>query len=507
MFLGRPNDDRQAGENQSRYLLAAFLISIIPFLVAFLHDGLGFSLPLPRLLAQSPAVVLLASDGLVDILMDWNTACLAVLLFVLSVFDYSIRKNAFVPLLGIVYLLSGGAGLLHSLALDGVDRGQIAPEPLEAWAWFLGSLFLSAGLVLILSLSRGIRRTWKKRVVAAAVGVGLLALFAVWGLAWSFHSRLIPPFPDGFLGRPLELIPMAGYLWLGAFFAPSSARSLPRRLRRLLGFSLLPLFAGELSMALASQPEGPFFGGALFLRMAGFLLPAIGLCVDHVLIRQERGWIAGQNQFEMVAETASDGILTVGNGNRITYINRSAAEIFGYKPENLIGRHIFRLVPPAHRKTILADARSHLDAGEQNQHWDILEVPGLQKNGQTIILEASINEFFNRHRPSFVVILRNITERKKFQETLQSREQYHRSLIENSSELIGILDEEGTFRYASPSYERLMGYSPDSLQGRPLADLLHPADKALFLGQWKSFCASGQEDATEAATLRLNRRD
>lgn len=59
---------------------------------------------------------------------------------------------------------------------------------------------------------------------------------------------------------------------------------------------------------------------------------------------------------------------------------------------------------------------------------------------------------------------------------LHTRDEYFRALIENSSDLITILDQHGCIRYQSPSVKRVLGYQPDTLTGQPLATLLHPDD-------------------------------
>ena len=51
-----------------------------------------------------------------------------------------------------------------------------------------------------------------------------------------------------------------------------------------------------------------------------------------------------------------------------------------------------------------------------------------------------------------------------------------RTLVQNSSDVIAVVDEQGLLRYVAPSVERLLGHAPEALQGRALADLLHPED-------------------------------
>ncbi|MFO7716270.1 PAS domain S-box protein [Desulfosarcina sp.] len=67
---------------------------------------------------------------------------------------------------------------------------------------------------------------------------------------------------------------------------------------------------------------------------------------------------------------------------------------------------------------------------------------------------------------------------------LQQREAHFRSLIENTSDIIAIVDVQGCMTYLSPSIERILGYPRDTLMGRCAFDFVHPDDldhaRALF---------------------------
>ena len=52
-----------------------------------------------------------------------------------------------------------------------------------------------------------------------------------------------------------------------------------------------------------------------------------------------------------------------------------------------------------------------------------------------------------------------------------------RSLVQHSSDVIMVTRADGTMRFVSPSASRVFGYEPAALLRRPLADLLHPADR------------------------------
>ena len=70
----------------------------------------------------------------------------------------------------------------------------------------------------------------------------------------------------------------------------------------------------------------------------------------------------------------------------------------------------------------------------------------------------------------------NKTQVKREQEALKVSEEYFRSLIENSSDMIHVLNIDGEIRYASPSVERLLGYKLEELKGKSYFDFIDPDD-------------------------------
>ena len=68
-------------------------------------------------------------------------------------------------------------------------------------------------------------------------------------------------------------------------------------------------------------------------------------------------------------------------------------------------------------------------------------------------------------------------ERKRAPEALRESEEYFKAIIQNSSDIVLVLDKLGTITYASPSVERFLGYGPDELIGKSSLDLIVSDDK------------------------------
>ncbi len=67
-----------------------------------------------------------------------------------------------------------------------------------------------------------------------------------------------------------------------------------------------------------------------------------------------------------------------------------------------------------------------------------------------------------------------------FQVTMSAREYRRRAFVEQTGDLVVVVDRQGKILFASPSYERLLGYKPAKLVGRVGFELIHPAEREVL---------------------------
>lgn len=70
----------------------------------------------------------------------------------------------------------------------------------------------------------------------------------------------------------------------------------------------------------------------------------------------------------------------------------------------------------------------------------------------------------------------DITRRRQAEQTLHENEIRFRSLVQHGSDIVTVLDADGTVRYESPSIERMLGYGQEELVGEYAFDYVHPDD-------------------------------
>ncbi|HEV8304407.1 MAG TPA: PAS domain S-box protein [Gemmatimonadales bacterium] len=75
-------------------------------------------------------------------------------------------------------------------------------------------------------------------------------------------------------------------------------------------------------------------------------------------------------------------------------------------------------------------------------------------------------------------VLATAIERARAEDAMRASEEHYRSLIENASDIVTIVGDDGILRYTSPSVQRLLGYGASELLGRSAFELIHPDDLA-----------------------------
>jgi len=101
---------------------------------------------------------------------------------------------------------------------------------------------------------------------------------------------------------------------------------------------------------------------------------------------------------------------------------------------------------------------------------EALAVRAVREGAQDYLVKGQVNGQL------LVRAMRYANERKRAVEAIQRSEEYFRALIENALDVIAVLTEDTTIRYASPSFEKVLGYAPTALIGKSALPLIHPDD-------------------------------
>ena len=122
----------------------------------------------------------------------------------------------------------------------------------------------------------------------------------------------------------------------------------------------------------------------------------------------------------VVVETASDAVVSIDESGQIILANPATKRIFGYNPEDLIGKPLTVLMTRAIGKLHEAGFNRYLETGARHLNWRGTEMTALRANGEEFPAEISFGEMTVDGRKIFTGFIRDISEKKRSEEELRN---------------------------------------------------------------------------------------
>jgi diguanylate cyclase (GGDEF)-like protein/PAS domain S-box-containing protein len=178
-------------------------------------------------------------------------------------------------------------------------------------------------------------------------------------------------------------------------------------------------------------------------------------------------------RYRTVLDAAFDAIVTITPDGIVRWFNRGAERIFGYRAEEVIGQPVTLLMPERYRELCVAGLHSYLQTGEARVVGGTTELVGLRSDGSEFPIEMSLGETHQDGERLFTGIIRDIAERKRFDEALERLSRQHGMVLEAAGEGIFGLDLHGNVTFVNPAASDKTGWSNQDLLGQPMHNLVH----------------------------------
>jgi PAS domain S-box-containing protein len=151
-----------------------------------------------------------------------------------------------------------------------------------------------------------------------------------------------------------------------------------------------------------------------------------------------------EHRYRLVSETAQDAIFTIGEDSIITFCNPAVERLFGYKPEELVGRNLDVIIPERLREAHRRGIARYLSTRKRNIPWTGVELPAVHKDGHEFPCELSFGEYHRDGTTLFTGFARDMTERKR---ALEVEQQARADAEATKLQLERRAEEEASFRH------------------------------------------------------------
>ncbi|MBP9212519.1 MAG: PAS domain S-box protein, partial [Bacteroidetes bacterium] len=188
-------------------------------------------------------------------------------------------------------------------------------------------------------------------------------------------------------------------------------------------------------------------------------------------IKEQQQWLT------TTLRSIGDAVIATDKKGTITFMNIIAEQLTGWMQQEAVGRKLGEVFVVANEDSgkrlpnpVAKVLRERLPLSMTN-HTILIARDGRQ----TFIEDSAAPIFADAGEITGVVLtFRDVTERRRAQDELNKSEKRFRALIEKSSEVVVIVDAEGTVVYVTGSITPMLGYTVEEYVGRSMFEFAHP---------------------------------
>ncbi len=208
---------------------------------------------------------------------------------------------------------------------------------------------------------------------------------------------------------------------------------------------------------------------------AAFLTVLIAPFLWLAVIKPLRGTaITASVRASHIVDHALDGIITLDEKGNLESINPAGERLFGYRAKELTGRHISTIIPRLDNASPAAylDKRCRTEtSGGPDMDG---ELSGRRRDGTAFSIDLALSSITLGNRKLFTGILRDITERKKTEDTLRKAKEFVETVLNSMSDAISIIDvRDHTIVGVNNVFLKEVGLPEEEVLGKPCYRVTH----------------------------------
>ncbi len=181
-----------------------------------------------------------------------------------------------------------------------------------------------------------------------------------------------------------------------------------------------------------------------------------------------------EERYRRLTDVASDVVIELGPDHRVRWVSSSVYDLFGWRPDQLVGRPIFDFLGPEAVQNARAARGEPITATVTTVTGRVRRPDGTLRwtRARRQALLAADGTLLG-----WLVALRDVDGQVAAELALARSEERYRLLAENATDVVALCDATHRIVWVSPTVSRVLGWTPHELEGSDPAELVHPDDR------------------------------
>ncbi len=210
--------------------------------------------------------------------------------------------------------------------------------------------------------------------------------------------------------------------------------------------------------------------------------------------RAEEEIRASEEKFRGLAERSFDIIFMTDAQGYLTYISPASEKIFHYKPDEMVGTHFKNYLI----KSEIPRVSQRFAENMRGENLGVFQMESMRKDGSHVFIELNSSPIVKDGETIGIQgVIRDITERKRAEETLQESESKYRTLVENLPQKIFLKDKNSVYVSCNDNLARDFKIKSEEIAGKTDYDIVPRELAEEYRADDKRIIESGQTKAIE----------